>query len=354
MATFRNGVTVSLVIMSMTYCAFAMPRGTEAPTPTTETRPPLDHMDDCEPKEENNVTSPLVIELDLNQLPISMNSTGSLDDLLNVYRTEARAGVLGVDSDVRSGFMNTYFDPNEAERGQRNIYGYDERLPVGDRRYYIPYCAIGYLASGCTATLIGPYHALTAAHCVYDTDTNTWKSLNEMTLYRRRDCNSYGDVMYATQAWSVTGYTQDHKDEYDYALIIYSSNDQSPCYLGFGYSSPWTEVGFDLTGYPQDKSNLDGCSYPSMWFSSCHYSKTAAAGLQLKYRCDMLPGNSGSALYGEKKEDSSVSRYVYGVNTHQSAATTGENSWNWGPRITQYRFYQIVGWMEGSGYYPLS
>ena len=349
MVTFRIGVTLSLVI----YCVFARPHGeTEPPTPATESPPPLDHMDDFEPNEENNVTRPLVIELDMNEVPVTMNSTGSLDDLLNVYRMEVKAGV--VDSDVRSGFTHEYLDANETERVQRNIYGLDERLPVGDRRYYTPYCAIGYLASGCTATLIGPYHALTAAHCVYNTDTNTWKSLNEMTLYRRRDCNSYGDVMYATLAWSVTGYTQDHKIEYDYALIIYNSNDQSPCYLAFGYFSPWTGVGFDLTGYPQDKSDLDGCSYPSMWFGSCHYSKTAAAGLQLKYRCDMLPGNSGSALYGDVKKDSSVSRAVYGVNAQQSVATTGENSWNWGPRITQYRFYQIVGWMEGSGYYPLS
>ena len=297
---------------------------------------------------DDGARSQAVIELDMNEIPANEQTTGDIDDLLNVYRMEVKAGALNSES----GFTQEHFE-NDTERVQRNIYGYDERLAVGYRRHYLPYCVVGYLASGCTATLIGPYHALTAAHCVYNKDTKKWKPFSELNLYRKMDCNARGVLMYARRAWSVVGYTQQHKYEYDYALIIYDSSYHSPCYLSFGYFNPWSHVGFDLTGYPVDKCNLKGCSYCSMWFGSCHYSETVNAGLRLRYRCDMTNGNSGSALYGEWKDSNYVHKYVYGVNAQQSVAKTGKNSWNWGPRITRDRFYQIIGWMQDSGYNPL-
>ena len=57
-------------------------------------------------------------------------------------------------------------------RQRREIFGNDERLPVGDRDIErFPYCVGGYLSTGCSGVLIGPYHALTAAHCVFDEDS---------------------------------------------------------------------------------------------------------------------------------------------------------------------------------------
>ena len=238
-------------------------------------------------------------------------------------------------------------------RLERNLYGYDERLPVGNRRYSLPYCAVGYLRSGCTATLIGPYHALTAAHCVYNKDTNKWRPFSDMHLYRRRDCKKRGVFMRAKRVWSVVGFTQQHKSAYDYALIIYDSKQHAPCYLGFAFFNPWSQVGFDISGYPGDKCGLKGCSYCSMTFTSCHYSKTFSGGLRLRYRCDVLGGNSGSALYGEWKDPNYEFKYVYGVHTHSTKVKSGKNSWNRGARINRDRFYQIVGWMQDSGYDPL-
>ena len=235
---------------------------------------------------------------------------------------------------------------NNLQRARRNIFGDDGRLLV-DNSNYLPYCAVGYLDTGCTAAFIGPYHALTAAHCVYDIATNTWKQ--NLNLWRGRTCSTNGQRMYWARVWSVTGYTDNHRPDHDYALIIYNQKNRSPCWLSFGYWDIWPDVGFDIFGYPEDKLSVSGCSYNSMWFTSCHYSDTLDSGRRYKYRCDTLPGNSGSALYAEKKGDSSGSRVVYGVHTHGAGTTI----WNYGNRIDKSRFCQIVQWMKDSGYTPM-
>ena len=361
-----NGLALVVILGIAAFCAAlsgAMPPpSTDAPSPTgsSTSEEPADD-DGFEPGDgggggsDANVTT---IELDMNEIPASTSSegnytyTGTLQDLLELYRLEVSTGALDVDA----GFTDEHFEEDESDeeegdsrgRAQRAIFSDDERLAVGGRRYYNPYCAVGYLANGCTATLVGPYHALTAAHCVYNIQTRRWKPFSDMTLYRRRDCSSYGDRMVATNAYATVGYTQQYRQDYDWALIVYRSSDRSPCYLGFAYYTTWPEVGLDVTGYPSDKST--GCSYRPMWSGSCHYSRSSTSGLEIAYRCDTY-GNSGSALYGERKiaSNSDLKRYVVGVHAHTGRYT----NFNSGPRITRDRFYLIVGWMRGTGYDPL-
>ena len=260
----------------------------------------------------------------------------SIDEIIRIYKMKAEKG----NSKDGSRMTEEHFD---SERVQRHIFGNDERLPVPDTSSN-PYCAIGRIDYGCTAVFIGPYHALTAAHCVYNRTRRTWRS--NLNIYRGRTCTSPGRRMIWRRVRAVTGYVNEGKPEYDYALIIYDSRNPSPCWLSFGYNEAWSNVGFDVVGYPLDKG---GCTYQPMWFSSCHYSTTAHQGLSLAYRCNTAVGNDGSALYGEwKGHPTPGRRAVYGVNAYQAS----NGAWNFGPRINLDRYNQIVQWMVESGYRP--
>ena len=279
------------------------------------------------------------LDIDLGELAVEFfrdgtQKNGTLEELMDIYRMTVN----------ENNFVEKFSDEgpsgNDSDRARRTIFGVDDRLPV-DNTDHSPFCAVGRLDSGCTAAFIGPYHALTAAHCVYNKYTNTWKQ--NLNMWRRRTCTTSGERMYWRRVWAVTGFTQQHKNDYDYALIIYDENNPSPCWLSFGYKSSWPNSGFDIFGYPYDKEFVQDCFYPSMWFSSCHYSYTHSSGRRYKFHCDILGGNSGSALY---TEDTPGTRRVYGVVTHESS------TWNYGNRIDQSRFCQIVDWMEDSGYTP--
>jgi len=171
----------------------------------------------------------------------------------------------------------------EYDKEKFYIFHDNERLPNPNSAFArLPYCAIGELDNGCTAVFIGPYHALTAASCVYNTATNIWRG--NYDVIRGRNCNRAGTRMTGTAAWSVTGYTTNHLPQHNYALIITSSTRQSPCWVALGYASPWTIRGFDFIGYPTDKRTTFGCLYHSAYSSSCHFLSTAHSEQTLMYR----------------------------------------------------------------------
>ena len=224
----------------------------------------------------------------------------------------------------------------------------DEHLPIRNSAFArLPYCTIGELDNGCSTTVFtGPYHALTATSCVYNTATNTWRG--NYDVIRRRNCNCTGTRMTGTAVWSVTGYTTNHLPQHNYVLIITSSTWWSPCWVGFGYASPWTNRELDLIGYPTDKRTTFGCLYHSACSSSCHFSSTAHSGETLTYRCDAV-GTYGAPLMSEARDKAGQDlgqHAVYGVHAYQAL----HRYWNLDKWSIET---QIVGWMHNSGYGPL-
>ena len=285
------------------------------------------------------------IMVNLEEVSFELYANGSekmqgIEDLMEVARMKMNGS--------RNPDLKTEGRKPDEDRARRYIFGADNREDIINQ-YVYPWCAIGQLANGCTAAFIGPYHAITAAHCVYDISTSSWRPSWHLNIKRRRNCNSYGDSMTWTNVHITVGYAYFHKHEYDYALIIYDSSDPATCYMGMGYYDPWPNVGFSVTGYPADKraSELPGCWYDSMWSSTCSSSTTAHDGLTLVYTCDtVLPGMNGAPIHRQQIGTFAGDQVVYGVNAYQSIYG------NFGPRIDQDRFYQIVDWMRASGYYP--
>ena len=287
--------------------------------------------------------------IDMKEMGVEVFPNGtvkyeSIEKLIEIYR-------MGKNIDKTR--IPSHFEPEDddgdTDREKRLVFGIDERLPVPSTSSF-PYCAIGVLDNGCTAVFIGPYHALTSASCVYNTATNTWRG--NYNIRRARNCRTYGVRMYATGVRAVVGFTQLHNSDYNFALIITRSTAPTSCYAGFGYITTWLNRGFDLIGYPSDRTRVSGCSYQSVYSSSCHFSDLNPTGLQYRYRCD-TQGTYGAPLFSETPDTSAAytgQRAVYGVNSNYDS--TGQ--YNYGTRINRDRFLQIVGWMTQSGYNPLA
>ena len=140
------------------------------------------------------------------------------DDLVHHYTTEEideyrwisidRNGIetIATDREVvtilekvrRNNFSTSFSEPHFPENhppekmmNKRTVFGKDGRYihsSVGN-----PYCAIGQMENGCTAFLVGPYHAITSRHCVYDCSKREF--LPYRGIYLQRNCFSRGIFM---------------------------------------------------------------------------------------------------------------------------------------------------------------
>lgn len=216
----------------------------------------------------------------------------------------------------------------------RSVIGADDRVQVTPTTYW-PWITMGRIDVGCTGTIVGPRHVITAGHCVYNTDTDSWYyNLN----FSPAQDGSY--LPFGTVAWSVaittTGWTVNHDRNYDYAMLILADT--------IGYTTGYMSYGYDnnlcgncivnINGYPADKP------FGTMWHSDCPLTGLQAS--RLYYECDTFGGNSGSGVYMYWAPDT---RIIYGIHAY-GVDWTGDNS---ATRINSSVFYNFQSWRE---WYP--
>lgn len=225
--------------------------------------------------------------------------------------------------------------------GIETILGPDERVRVTPTTAY-PARAVVLItfASGrCTGWLYGRDIVATAGHCVHTGGSGgSWQT--NVRVYPGRDGSSapYGSCT-AKRLYSVTGWTQNRDEKYDYGAIKLN------CSIGnttgwFGYwwqSASLNNLPIQINGYPGDKPL-------TQWKSTGKVAVTQER--QVFYQNDTLGGMSGSAVFQNRPAGSSfcVGTCAMGIHAYGLHGSAPHSNNNHGTRIVQAVFNNLVSW----------
>jgi V8-like Glu-specific endopeptidase len=227
-----------------------------------------------------------------------------------------------------------------SEQGEdRAIVGTDDRQQITDASGY-PDRVVGWLWSQaqddswstCTATLIGPFTAVTAAHCVYVHDKGGW--IKQMLFIP--GVTDPESAPFGTYDWENVNILKGFIDNYDgtnygsampWDLAVITLAEDAGNQLGWlGFrvddAADWAAR---LIGYPGDKP--DG----TMWSNTCDIKADQFGDLIYWHECDTFAGSSGSSMW----EDQSGDLYIRGINVAE------DDKVNYGVRFTE-SYYQFI------------
>ena len=235
---------------------------------------------------------------------------------------------------------------SRSRRSFWSVIGRDDRLPVRAAELCeSPADAIGLLefetGGFCTAFLIGPYHAVTAGHCVYNFATKQW--YRNMKFWPGKTCDKHRQLpMIWKESHVKTNYILRKKRDSDFGYMLFEKPRFGINWLNFGYWFPKPQRPLYIYGFPEDKQSRQN---QVMYRSHCSH-KTAHflnKGKRLKYKCDTHRGMSGSPLLSLS---SSGHLTAYSVHTHGR----GRSKFNYGAMINFNRFWELVEWIRKTGY----
>lgn len=178
------------------------------------------------------------------------------------------------------------------------------------RSAHYPFSAVGQFDNGCTGTLVGPCHVLTAGHCIFDPSQLLWSK----TLGFAPGRTGLGG--WAPHGWAQVRSTNvmmrwellsDYSADIGMVVLDWRIGERAGV-MRFGSGDAEEMVSINMAGYPADKARGE------MWYDYCSGSKQSGQGEDaIHHSCTPEKGNSGSPLWVYKRWN--AFREIRGVHT---------------------------------------
>lgn len=216
-----------------------------------------------------------------------------------------------------------------------DICGTDDRANIKNTNIY-PWSSICELiitrSDGSQARATGWFNGkgtvVTAGHCVYSKDLNTWNKTITVIPGKNGNEEPFGQIS-SDNLMSVVGWTRDKDPNYDYGAIILSTQlGINTGYFGFGVFTDQILMNskLNLSGYPGDKPD-------TQWTM---YEKTKNVNLRkVEYMIDTQPGHSGSPVWIDEKSQ----HYVVAIHAYGGCPNSGT-------RINAEVYNNLLQWRE--------